>query len=89
MPQDWSENMNTQKLAVAAKVHGDVHAEILRGLLEAQEIPVMIAREGAARALGVTVGSLGEIDILVPEEHLPEARRIIADYTKRINSDES
>jgi hypothetical protein len=89
MPQDWSKNMNKQKLAVAAKVHGDVHADILRGLLEAQEIPVMVAREGAARALGVTVGSLGEIEILVPEEHLAEARQIIVEYSEKINRDEN
>ena len=73
--------MSNQKLVLAAKIHGDVHAEIIRGLLEAQDIPVMIAREGAARALGVTVGSLGEIEILVPEQNLEDARAIIAEYS--------
>lgn len=77
--------MNAQKLVVAAKVHGDVHADILEGLLEAQDIPVMIAREGAARAYGITVGSLGEIDILVREEDLEAARTIIAGYSDKIN----
>ncbi len=79
--------MSAQKLVLAAKVHGDVHADILGGLLEAQDIPVMIAREGAARAYGITVGSLGEIDILVREEDLETARAIIAEYSHNVSGE--
>ncbi len=61
-------------------VQAEVHAEILRGLLEAQEIPVLLSREGAGRALGLSVGPLGEVHILVPDQFQTKARDIIMQY---------
>ena len=57
-------------------VQAEVQAELLRGLLEAQEIPVLLSREGAGRALGLSVGPLGEVHILVPDKFQAEARNI-------------
>lgn len=48
------------------EVEGDLQAEILRGLLEAQEIPVFLSHEGAGRAIGLEIGGLGLVKILVP-----------------------
>jgi hypothetical protein len=61
-------------------VQAEVQAELLRGLLEAQEIPVLLSREGAGRALGLSVGPLGEVHILVPEQFQEEAVNIILKY---------
>ncbi|MCJ7700052.1 MAG: DUF2007 domain-containing protein [Anaerolineales bacterium] len=72
--------MSSEKWARAASVYGDLQAELLRGLLEAQEIPVLLSREGAGRALGLTVGPLGEIKILVPGKNLEAALSIVSQY---------
>jgi hypothetical protein len=63
-----------------SSVQAEVQAELLRGLLEAQEIPVLLSREGAGRALGLSVGPLGEVHILVPDQFQAKARKIIRDY---------
>ena len=61
-------------------VPGDLQAEILRGLLEAQGIPVFMSQESAGKAIGLTVGPLGEVTILVRAEDLQDAQRVLADY---------
>lgn len=73
--------MPAEKWEVLEKVGGSFQAEILRGLLEAQGISVVLSQEGAGRsAYAVTVGPLGEVQILVPVEELAEARKILDDY---------
>ena len=62
------------------KVHEPVQAELLRGLLEAQGIQCLVSQEGAAKAMGVSVGSLGEIELLVPASQEGEARQILDEY---------
>lgn len=61
-------------------VHGELIAETLRGLLEAQGIPVYLNQEGAGRAYGLSVGPLGATLILVREADLLAAREVLADY---------
>lgn len=70
-PNDWV------KLTV---VHGELVAESLRGLLEAQGISVYLNQEGAGRAYGLSVGPLGATLLLVREADLPTAKEILADY---------
>jgi hypothetical protein len=72
--------MNEEKWTQVAVVHGDLQAELLRGLLEAQEIPVLLSQEGAGRAIGLTVGPLGEVRVLVPGSLSGQARSILAAY---------
>jgi len=72
--------MGKDKWVSVSKIQGDLQAELLRGLLEAQEIPVLLSREGAGRAFGLTVGVLGEVEVLVPEAFLQEAKTIIDMY---------
>jgi hypothetical protein len=72
--------MNEEKWTQVAVVHGDLQAELLRGLLEAQEIPVLLSQEGAGRAIGLTIGPMGEVRILVPGSQIGRARSILAAY---------
>ena len=69
---------NTWKSIVT--VQGELQAEVVRGLLEAQGIPVHLSQEGVARAYGLGVGPLSEVDILVPENYVQEAERVIEGY---------
>lgn len=65
---------------VLEAIAGELQAELLRGLLEAQGIPVQLSQEGAGRAIGLSVGPLGEVDVLVPSDRLAEAQQVMADY---------
>lgn len=71
--------MTEAKWEAVAEAYGELQAEILRGLLEAQGIPVLLSQEGAGRAYGIQVGSLGLVHILVPSEYLATAENVLAD----------
>jgi hypothetical protein len=72
--------MSVSRWVGVESVSGELQAEILRGLLEAQGIPVMLSQEGAGRAIGLNVGRLGEVEILVPEDWYQQALQVLADY---------
>ena len=61
-------------------VQGELQAEVVRGLLEAQGIPVHLSQEGLARAYGFGVGPLSEVEVMVPENHLAAAQEVIQKY---------
>jgi len=52
-------------------------AEILRGLLQAQDITVMLSQEAAGSVMPVDVGAFGQVEILVPAEQAARAREIL------------
>jgi hypothetical protein len=80
--------MPEENWEVLETVGGSFQAEILRGLLEAQGISVVLSQEGAGRsAYAVTVGRLGEVEILVPVGELAEARKILDDYYNGVYED--
>jgi len=72
--------MSENKYVLIETVNGDLTAELMRGLLQAQGIPAMLSKEGAARAMGLNVGPLGEVEILVPQDQLELARQVLEDY---------
>jgi hypothetical protein len=80
--------MSYDEWVVVENVSGDFQAEILRGLLEAQGIPVLLSRESAGRAIGLSVGPLGEVVILVRAENLEEAQRVLAEYRSGLFEEE-
>jgi hypothetical protein len=65
---------------VVYETNGMFLAEILRGLLEAQEIPVVLSQEGIARVYGLTVGTLARVQILVPSHEMERAQQILEEY---------
>lgn len=65
---------------VVYETEGQFLAEMLRGLLEAQEIPVVLSQEGLGRVYGLTVGPLGRVQILVPVSKLETARQILREF---------
>lgn len=62
------------------QVSGELLGEIIRGLLEAQGIPVLLSQEGAGKAYGLNVGALGGVEILVPTSYKSSAEQVIRDY---------
>jgi len=70
----------TENWVSVITVQGELQAEILRGLLEAQGVPVQLSGEGVARVYGLTAGPLAEVDLLVPETKLLDAQEVIRAY---------
>lgn len=62
------------------EVSGDLQAEILGGMLEAQGIPVFLSHEGAGKALGLEIGGMGLVKVLVPSNRVDQALGILQDY---------
>jgi hypothetical protein len=71
--------VSERKWVMVDEVSGGIQAEILRGLLESQGIPVWLNQEGAGKAYGITLPALGsgelsdsELDVISdqPDEDL-------------------
>ena len=72
--------MSEGKWELVTEVSGELQAGLLRNLLEAQGIQVFLNQEGAGKAYGLTVGPLGQVQVLVPEHQSQQARQIVEDY---------
>jgi len=70
----------TENFVVVETSSGILEAEILRGMLEAQEIDVVLSYEAAAAIYGFGVGRSARVEILVPEEMLSQAQQCLEDY---------
>jgi len=72
--------MNQEEWVLIDTVAGQLQAEIVRGMLEAQGIQVWLNQAGAAHAYAMTVGSMGRVEVLVPSSASEQAQRILSDY---------
>ncbi len=72
--------MVDEEWVLVDKVQGQVQAELLKGLLEAQGIRVWLNQQGAAHAYAVAVGTLGMVEILVPTNDTEQARQVLEAY---------
>jgi hypothetical protein len=72
--------MGVKELEKLIVLNDPVQAELLRGLLEAQGIHVMLSKEGAATAYGLTVGAFSEIEVFVPHSQYNKAKSIVDEF---------
>ncbi len=72
--------MADDEWVLVEQVQGQLQAEIIRGLLEAQGIMVWMNSQGAAHAYALTVGTLGTVELLVPTSSVDQARQILEAY---------
>jgi len=72
--------MADSKWEKVAVVVGELQAEIIRGMLEAQDIEVLLFQEGAGKVFSLNVGPLGEVEVMVPADKKDEAAQIINEY---------
>ncbi len=62
---------------VICTVQGELSASVIKSHLESEGIPVLLQYESAGKVFGLTVDGLGEVKVLVPQELVEEAKRII------------
>lgn len=72
--------MADEEWVLVENVQGQLQAEILKGLLEAQGIMVWVNPQGASHGYAVTVGSLGLVELLVPTSQVDQARQVLDAY---------
>ncbi|MFQ5943014.1 MAG: DUF2007 domain-containing protein [Anaerolineales bacterium] len=60
---------------------GQIEAEIIKGLLNANGIEAWLSQESAGTALGLTVGPMGEVEIMVRADQEDEARALLESGT--------
>jgi hypothetical protein len=56
---------------------GMLRAQVIKSKLEASGIPVLLDYESIGPIIGITVDGLGEVRVLVPDEHADEARQLL------------
>jgi hypothetical protein len=54
-----------------------LEAQIIKGRLESEGIPVLLSYESAGLIYGLTIDGLGEVKIMVPRHLAAEAREIL------------
>ena len=81
--------MSEKKWEILDIISGDLQAEIIRGMLEANEIPVVLIQEGAGRSVyRVAIGPLANVQVMVPSKFLNDAQKILEEYYAAIYPDQ-
>jgi len=65
---------------VIFRTRSDVEASLVRGLLEAHEIPVVVTAEAIRSIFPAPASDQGDVRLAVPAEHAEEAARLIESY---------
>jgi hypothetical protein len=69
--------MSAKEQLVTVRTAKYMEAQIIKGRLESEGIPVLLKYESAGLIYGLTVDGLGEVKIMVPRHLAEEAREIL------------
>jgi hypothetical protein len=70
----WSEQPGLVEVCVTS---GLLQAEVIKGKLEVNDIPVLLEYESLGPVMGLTVDGLGQVRVMVPEDKVEMARALI------------
>ena len=65
-----------------------MEAQIIKGRLESEGIPVLLSYESAGLVYGLTVDGIGEVRIMVPKRLAEQAKEILEIGNESGNTDE-
>jgi hypothetical protein len=69
--------MSASEQLVTVRTAKYLEAQIIKGRLESEGIPVLLSYESAGLVYGITVDGLGEVKIMVPSNLAKEAKEIL------------
>ncbi|MCJ7669000.1 MAG: DUF2007 domain-containing protein [Dehalococcoidia bacterium] len=69
--------MSAREQLVTVRTAKYMEAQIIKGRLESEGIPVLLSYESAGLIYGLTVDGLGEVKIMVPKRLAEEAKEIL------------
>ena len=70
----WNKQPGMVEVCVTS---GLLQAEVIKGKLEANDIPVLLQYESLGPVMGLTIDGLGQVQVLVPEDKADTARVLI------------
>lgn len=70
----WSNQPGLVEVCVTS---GLLQAEIIKGKLEVNDIPVLLEYESLGPVMGFTVDGLGQVRVMVPEDKAEMARALL------------
>jgi hypothetical protein len=69
--------MSARKQLVTVCTARYMEAQIIKGRLESEGIPVLLSYESAGLVYGIIIDGLGEVKVMVPERLAEEAKGIL------------
>ena len=69
--------MSKEERLVTVCTARQIEAQVIKGRLENEGIPVLLTYDSASLVYGFTVDGLGEVRIMVPEHLAEEAKEIL------------
>jgi hypothetical protein len=69
--------MSARESLVTVRTANYMEAQIIKGRLESEGIPVLLSYESAGLVYGLTIDGLGEVKIMVPQHLAEEAKEIL------------
>ncbi len=69
--------MSESKPLVAVRTANYLEAQIIKGRLESEGIPVLLSYESAGLVYGITVDGLGQVKVMVPQDLAEDAKEIL------------
>jgi hypothetical protein len=70
----WNEQPGLVEICITS---GLLRAEIIKGKLEVNDIPVLLQYESLGPVMGLTLDGLGQVRVLVPEDKADVARALL------------
>ncbi len=67
-------------LILIDRVPSQLEADIIRGMLMAQDIDAHLSRESAASAIGLNIGPMSQVEIYVLKKDVQRARELLREY---------
>jgi hypothetical protein len=74
--------MSAGEPLVTVRAANYMEAQIIKGRLESEGIPVLLSYESAGLIYGITIDGLGEVRIMVPQHLAEEAKEILGISTE-------
>ena len=80
----WSEQPGLVEICVTS---GLLQAEIIKGKLESNGIPVLLQYESLGPVMGLTLDGLGQVRLLVREEQVESARAVLEETAEEADDE--
>lgn len=68
-------------LTTVFKAAHQVEAELIKGMLESNGIPVLLKYESLGPVYGLTIDGLGQVEVQVPYKYVRDANNLINNQT--------
>ena len=69
--------MSESEPLVTVRTTSYMEAQIIKGRLESEGIPVLLSYESAGLVYGITVDGLGQVKVMVPKHLAEEAEEVL------------